>query len=181
MRLTASRKISTSIVFLPSTRCSSRTCFRRSRTSAALTTSSSASTAYTTALGHPAPPVKELARCYAVDSSHVGYRHARPIGLLNEADLLIDTEAAPALHARDDFDLLSAHSHTPRHTPRPSSYAGCPVEMGAAPSAQSDSQASAYHHCVLPCAYGAPHCTDRVNVWGGETCRSRQRAHDCEP
>src|SRR4029434_4551281 len=63
------------------------------------------------------------------------YRHARLERLLDQPDLLRHRPPPAALHRGDHLDApdLLRHSRTPRLMPRPSRYAACPLETGAAP------------------------------------------------
>jgi hypothetical protein len=69
-------------------------------------------------------------------AGHERYRHAGLERLLDQPDLLRHRPAPAALHRGDHLDApdLFRHSRMPRLTPRPSRYATCPVETGAAPS-----------------------------------------------
>ena len=73
-----------------------------------------------------------------MNSGYVRNRHARPVRLFDKSDFLLDREPAAALYARNYLDCLVRHSHKPRRMPRPSSYATCPVETGAAPAPPHD-------------------------------------------
>src|SRR4029434_6465251 len=67
-------------------------------------------------------------------------RHARIERLLDQPDLLCHRPSPAALHRGDHLDApdLLRHSRTPRLMPRPSRYATCPLETGAAPGTESD-------------------------------------------
>jgi hypothetical protein len=88
------------------------------------------------ALGHPLPPLEQQARREAVLAGHERDRHARLERLLDQPDLLRHRPPPAALHRGDHLDApdLLRHSRTPRLMPRPSRYATCPVETGAAPA-----------------------------------------------
>src|SRR4029453_5545930 len=90
---------------------------------------------FPTALGHPLPPLEQQARREAVLAGHERHRHARLERLLHQPDLLRYRPAPAALPRGYHFDApdLLRHSRMPRLTPRPSRYATCPVETGAAP------------------------------------------------
>jgi hypothetical protein len=92
---------------------------------------------FTAALGHPLPPSEQQARRDAVPAGHERDRHAGLEGLLDQPDLLRHRPAPAALHRADHLDAPNVlrHRPTPRLMPRPSRYAACPVETGAAPLA----------------------------------------------
>src|SRR4029450_13275999 len=87
------------------------------------------------ACGRPLPPLEQQARRGAVRAGHERHRHARLQRLLNQPDLLRPRPPPAALHRGDHLDALDLlrHSRTPRLMPRPSRYATCPPETGAAP------------------------------------------------
>src|ERR687895_1231764 len=84
-------------------------------------------------------PVEQQTRRDAVLAGHERDRQARLQGFLHEPDLLRHRPPPAALHRGDHLDALDLlrHSRTPRLMPRPSRYATCPVETGAAPRRQT--------------------------------------------
>ena len=89
---------------------------------------------FATSFDHAAPSVEKQVWCHAVHLGYVRNLHARPVGLFDQPYFLLDRETPAALHACDYSVLLVRLSHKPRRMSRPSSYATCPVETGAAPS-----------------------------------------------
>jgi len=117
IRSSASRRISFSNVFLPNSRCSSRTRLCKPRYSDAGHHLLGGAHRRQPTLGVKPPPAEQLVRCNAMPARHQRHRHPRRVGLLHDCCLLFRRPAPPPLNRRNHLNSIDRPSHRHRHTP----------------------------------------------------------------